>query len=320
ALNFIRRDYGDMGNLIFVRNTSSEATNYQLFCGEADTKAYVLDARTGEIHETAIKNGVVSGSLAGLDSIAILFAEDSQFAASDLSAGDPLAAQETSDAAALDSWTLSVDGDDVKGYTASGDAALGLWRDNEALQYCADPGLYTTTFTLDSVDSTKDYILKLGTLYGVPEISVNGSEFEAVSMAPYELDITKYVKAGENTVTVKLIVPLRNRLIGYAANGEDGNGLNKEHYSQFAGKTLAKSGMTAPGSVVAVQTSREPVVDPGSSSENPDSSTSTPDSSSGSSDVNAPNTGDQAPVMMMAVLLLASGAAAFVLIRRRKEA
>ena len=179
--------------------------------------------------------------------------------------------------------------------------------------------MYTTTFTLDSVDSTKDYILKLGTLYGVPEISVNGSEFEAVSMAPYELDISQYVKAGENTVTVKLVVPLRNRLIGYAANGEDGNGLNKEHYAQFAGKTLAKSGMTAPGSVVAVRTDRDPVVDP-SSSEVPDSSDpSTPDSSSSSSSgTDAPNTGDQAPVMMMAVLLLASGAAAFVLIRRRK--
>lgn len=314
ALNFIRRDYGDMGNLIFVRNTSSEATDYHLFCGAADTKAYVLDARTGEIHETAIKDGVVSGSLEGLDSIAILFAQDSQFDASVLADGDPLAAAETSDAAALDNWTLTVDGDDVQGYSASGDAALGLWRDNDALKYCADPGLYTTTFTLDSVDSTRDYILKLGTLYGVPEISVNGSEFKAVSMAPYELDITQYVKAGENTVTVKLIVPLRNRLIGYAANGEDGNGQNKEHYAQFAGKTLAKSGMTAAGSVIAVQTDRDPIVDPGSS-EIPDSSASTPDSSSSET---TPDTGDQAPIMMMTALLLVSGAAAIVLMKRRR--
>ena len=258
ALNFIRRDYGDMGNLIFVRNTSANATDYRIVCGAADTKAYVLDARTGEIHETAIQDGTVTGSLDGMDSTVLLFAENSQFSAAQLTAGDPLAVQETSSAATLDNWTLRVDGQDVQDYTASGAAALGMWRDNDALKYCADAGLYTTTFTLDQVDSTKDYILQLGTLYGVPEVSVNGGAFRSVPMAPYELDISKDVQEGENTVTVKLVVPLRNRLIGYAVNGEDGNGLNKSHYTQFASAKLAKSGMTAPASVIAVQTDRLP--------------------------------------------------------------
>lgn len=319
ALNFIRRDYGEMGELMFVRNTSSDVTDYTLTFDNSVTKAYLLDARTGEIHETAVSGGRLSGSLAGLDSVVLLLSKGEVFGAGQLTAGDPLAAQQTSTVADLTDWTLSVSGEDVKDYTASGEAALSLWRDNDSLKYCADPGSYTTTFTLDTVDPTKDYILKLGTLYGVPEVSVNGSAYTAVPLAPYELDITNLVQEGENTVTVKLTVALRNRLIGYALNGEDGNGLNADHYVQFKAGTLCKTGMTGVGTLTAVQTDR--TVDPNSSSSSSNSTPSPSESQtpagSSSQDGDLPQTGDKTPLLIV-LLLTSSAAAAVVLMRRTK--
>lgn len=324
-LNFVRRDYGDMGNLMFVRNLSSAANEYTLTFDQSVTKAYVMDARTGEIHQADVKNGSLSGTLAGMDSVAVLLSDSPQFASGLLSDQNPLDQPEITDIDVLDSWNLTVTGQDITDYSVSGADALGLWRDNETLKYCSDPGLYTTTFTLDSIDKAKDYILKLGTLYGVPEISVNGSAYIAVPMAPYELDITKFLQKGENTVTVKLVVAVRNRLIGYALFGEDGNGLNRSHYAQFANASPCKTGMTTAASIIAVPaavTDDSSIPEESSSSEGNNSDPSSGDGSSQVapvSDGNNPGTETRPFDPSVIIILCMSGLAAAITLVLKKR-
>ena len=59
-------------------------------------------------------------------------------------------------------------------------------------------------------------------------------------MAPYQLDISQYLKPGENTISIQLVVGIRNRLIKYGLEGEDGNGQNQQAYLQFASATPVK--------------------------------------------------------------------------------
>lgn len=246
-----RRDYTEegMGHLMFVRNTDSQETDYTLNLPEDTSVCYVLDARTGAIYQEEVQNSIFKGTLGGNQSLAVLAAEKEIFDSSMLTEKTPSQISAAELTLPVDPWTLVVDGQDVSGYQAEGEAALGLWRDNETLKYCADSGNYTAKVSIDSIEE-KQYILRLNGVNGVPEISVNGSENIPVSLAPYELDITSMLTEGENEISVNLVVPLRNRLVGYAENGEDGNGKNVEAYAQFAGKTLAKSGMTGTAEVL----------------------------------------------------------------------
>lgn len=316
----MRRDLGNNGQLIFVTNDSNEATPVTFHLDSSLTTAYVLDARTGEIYEVPVVNGTVQGEVTAKGSIVLIGASSEVFTKADLSKGNPIAPDEPVATTNLDQWTLTVTGQDVNGtYTATGEQALTNWRDNPTLKYNADPGVYTTTFNLDKVDPTQDYILQLGTLYGVPEISVNGSEAIAVPMAPYQLDISQYLKPGENTISIQLVVGIRNRLIKYGLEGEDGNGQNQQAYLQFASATPVKLGMVEPAQLIQIQTDR--VVDDTSSGSTSEPSTPSDTSSNSSTSSNPadnlPQTGDVAPLIGILTLLGATSAA--LVISKRKK-
>ncbi|MEO6286515.1 MAG: glycosyl hydrolase [Dyadobacter sp.] len=91
----------------------------------------------------------------------------------------------------------------------------------------ADPGIkyfsgtatYENTITLHAVSKDASYVLDLGNVKNIAEVTVNGKSVGTAWKKPYRIDITGAVKAGSNAVSVKVTNLWVNRLIGDAQPG-----------------------------------------------------------------------------------------------------
>ena len=96
----------------------------------------------------------------------------------------------------------------------------------DSINYYSGTASYTKTIMLNEEETKKGsrIQLDLGEVYIVGEVLVNGQQVAVSWMPPFQLDITDYVKSGENQIEVLLTNQWSNRLIGderYPAN--DGN-------------------------------------------------------------------------------------------------
>ncbi|MBS1724299.1 MAG: hypothetical protein JSS66_15255 [Armatimonadetes bacterium] len=86
----------------------------------------------------------------------------------------------------------------------------------------ADPGVkyfsgsatYSTSFAFGRVLSDKAVYLDLGKVKNFAEVTLNGHRFPTLWKAPFMVDVTKWLKAGENKLTVRVTNLWPNRLIG----------------------------------------------------------------------------------------------------------
>lgn len=123
----------------------------------------------------------------------------------------------------IDGWTLSVNGEDIpEGEYQATENALGDWRDIVELKYSSSGAVYQATFTFpfDPVefdvptDERRAFYVDLGEVHGAALVSINGAGVIPVLSEPFRLDVTSQVTSGINTITVMLVPPLRNRLVG----------------------------------------------------------------------------------------------------------
>jgi len=142
-----------------------------------------------------------------------------------------------------ESWSLQVDGPDVPGggVRLEGLDSLPDWRDVEALRFSASPGLYRATARLPARADGQSVWLRAGWVHGAATVRVNGEEAGVLLAPPFALDVTRQVSAGANALEITVIPALRNRLQGYAAQGDP-------RYRPFAGTedTLLPGGLRGP--------------------------------------------------------------------------
>lgn len=91
----------------------------------------------------------------------------------------------------------------------------------EKVKYFSGTVAYRNTFNLsDSAFSTKNAIsLSLGEVKNLVEVIVNGKSLKTLWKAPFDLDISKAVKSGKNTLELRVTNSWENRLIGDAKFG-----------------------------------------------------------------------------------------------------
>ncbi|ANI89646.1 glycoside hydrolase family 2 [Arachidicoccus ginsenosidimutans] len=89
------------------------------------------------------------------------------------------------------------------------------WKDaaNDSIKYFSGSAVYTTTFTLHNLSKQELYI-DLGKVMVMAKVKLNGQYVGGVWTAPYRLNITKFLKAGENKLEITVVNNWRNRLIG----------------------------------------------------------------------------------------------------------
>jgi hypothetical protein len=95
---------------------------------------------------------------------------------------------------------------------------LASWTEHTdpRVRYFSGTATYTTTFTVDGALRARDraLMLDLGRVKNIAEVAVNGKPLPTLWKAPWRTDITRLVRTGENTLTVRVTNLWVNRLIG----------------------------------------------------------------------------------------------------------
>lgn len=95
---------------------------------------------------------------------------------------------------------------------------LTSWVDNtdSDVKYFSGTAIYTNTFKVDALNKSAKYVIDLGDVKNIAEVIVNGRNVGTVWKKPFKVDISEALKAGDNTIQVKVTNTWVNRLIGDA--------------------------------------------------------------------------------------------------------
>lgn len=87
------------------------------------------------------------------------------------------------------------------------------------IKYFSGTASYENVITLPAVAKNDSYILDLGDVKNIAEVTVNGKQIGTVWKKPYRIDVTSALKSGSNSVSIKVTNLWVNRLIGDAQPG-----------------------------------------------------------------------------------------------------
>lgn len=89
-------------------------------------------------------------------------------------------------------------------------------RSEEGIKYYSGTATYSTTFAFNKDKSQKDaqILLDLGLVKEIAEVRLNGKKIGVLWCPPWNMDITKALKNGENALEIDVVNLWPNRLIG----------------------------------------------------------------------------------------------------------
>ncbi len=122
--------------------------------------------------------------------------------------------------------------------------------DDPLIKYYSGRATYCNEFSLTRNElKGKKVLLDLGNVQNVAVVTVNGHRFPVSWFAPYEVDITPYVRVRTNTLSVEVVNLWPNRLIGDGKlpYGERFTQTNISKYdAPDADKYMRRSGLLGP--------------------------------------------------------------------------
>jgi hypothetical protein len=94
--------------------------------------------------------------------------------------------------------------------------SLTNWIENsdEKIKFYSGTAVYASTFNFSDKKVTNDIFINLGNVGVMASVKVNGIELGTTWIAPYQINVTKAIKNGENTVEIEVVNVWRNRLTG----------------------------------------------------------------------------------------------------------
>jgi len=115
-------------------------------------------------------------------------------------------------------WDLHAEGHGFGGRSIKLDtqlADLADWADIKGTSDLAGIGSYRTVLKIgaDSVLGGRHTILDLGAVHDAATVTVNRTKFPSMLFPPFKLDITKALRAGDNTVTVDVVNAPQNAFV-----------------------------------------------------------------------------------------------------------
>jgi hypothetical protein len=94
-----------------------------------------------------------------------------------------------------------------------GSAALGDWSQGSTLECYSGGAWYRKSFNLSAAQSGRRVVLDLGEVVATAEVRVNGRPAGIRVAPPWKLDITEYVKPGENRIEILVYNTLANHYL-----------------------------------------------------------------------------------------------------------
>lgn len=126
--------------------------------------------------------------------------------------------------------------------------------DQPGIKYYSGTATYSMSFKVKSQDLKQNRLnLDLGNVKEMASVKINGHQMQVIWSAPFQFDITPYVKAGVNELEVEVVNMWVNRLIGDGKLSVDQR-LTKTNINKFnapdADKYLRVSGLMGPVKIV----------------------------------------------------------------------
>ena len=84
---------------------------------------------------------------------------------------------------------------------------------NEQIKYYSGTAIYKTVFDLETLPDGTDLFINLGQVSVMAKVKLNGEYIGGVWLAPYRLNITSAVKAGQNQLEIEVVNLWRNQLL-----------------------------------------------------------------------------------------------------------
>ncbi len=151
-------------------------------------------------------------------------------------------------------WTVRFESDDVHRGPKEPQTFEKLidWTasENDAIKYYSGKAVYETNFTLNAVEDKKLFV-HLGNVQVLATVTVNGHEAGKLWTAPWEVDVTKFVRSGENMLRVEVTNLWVNRLVGDAKLPESERKTWITVNPHNADSPLKPSGLLGPVTIIA---------------------------------------------------------------------
>ncbi|GAB3996909.1 glycosyl hydrolase [Spirosoma daeguense] len=122
---------------------------------------------------------------------------------------------------------------------------------DSSIRYYSGTATYTNTFTWSGATSEQIW-LDLGRIANIANVTLNGHSCGTVWTAPYRIDITKFLKSGQNQLTINVSNTWANRLIGDQFLPETKRITRTTAPFRLQGKPLLEAGLLGPVRIVTV--------------------------------------------------------------------
>ena len=116
---------------------------------------------------------------------------------------------------------------------------------NDSIRYYSGTAWYHNTFKLAKLKKHAKYVIDLGAAYAIAKVFVNGVEMGGAWTPPYQVDITKALKPGNNKLEIKVVSTWMNRLVGDSRLPESQR-KTAVHYGPGPTTGLEPSGLIGP--------------------------------------------------------------------------
>ena len=215
TIAWTHRKFGDT-DIYFVSNQAGRAQHAELSFRINGKMPEIWDPVTGNIHEsigfeTEKGRRTITLSLEANQSVFIVFRKKEK----NFMPGGWMVSTRWGKSFSKD-WEVSFD----KFYGGPTSpvifAELKSWtlQFDASVKYYSGTGIYRNTFFIDDDEKFQSVILALDSICDIATVKVNGIDCGTLWTRPFESDLTKAVKPGENKIEIEVTNTWHNRLIG----------------------------------------------------------------------------------------------------------